>query len=159
MGLLKKAAELSILCDVKLILSFKDLNGSIVSFSSCILEEEQEFSKPDYTFNTYNYPQFNLQQQTFLELQKRSLESFPENFSFANLPLISQSQKKIKKEDLECQHDMKTEFLPPKERLYNPSQDNNLNETQNQMNQNISFDVFLINFRLQCLTQMHQIML
>ena len=94
-GLLKKAAELCILCDVQMSLTFKDLNGKIISFKTGSASKNTiDSSKPDYTFNEKSYPEFFLKVKN--TGKKISMESFNENFSFNNLD--TDITKKLKKE-------------------------------------------------------------
>lgn len=93
-GLLKKAAELCILCDVPMSLTFRDLSGKIITFKTSSAKPSVEAAKPDYLFNEKSYPEFFLKPK--INLKKTSLESFNENFSFSNLE--DSVNKKLKKE-------------------------------------------------------------
>lgn len=54
-GLLKKAAELSLLCQLKLFLAFTDLNGNLINFYTpdCEFLNEFDFSKDDKKLITF----------------------------------------------------------------------------------------------------------
>lgn len=57
MGLLKKAAELCILCDIQMILKFRDLNGKIVQYSSTDIRDSLE-EQTNFFFTEKSYPDF-----------------------------------------------------------------------------------------------------
>lgn len=93
-GLLKKAAELCILCDVQMSLTFRDLAGKVISFKTSSAKNNIEGAKPDFQFSERSYPDFFQKVKSIPH--KRSVDEFNENFSFSNLedPLA----KKVKKE-------------------------------------------------------------
>jgi len=62
-GLVKKAAELSMLCDVKMLLVFEDLNGELVRYSTHGIYEpaiyfKQAWSNCERSFTSSDYPDF-----------------------------------------------------------------------------------------------------
>lgn len=96
MGLLKKAAELNILCDIQMTILFKDLCGKVVCYSSSNMENNLEsMDSIDIHFSEKNYPDFstrNFQRKKRLEFQQEMLNKF--------LPKIEngESLKKLKRE-------------------------------------------------------------
>lgn len=75
MGLLKKAAELCILCDIQMSLKFRDLNGKIVHFTSSNIRDSLE-EKTNFFFTEKSYPNFfgTLRQKEENEEFKNSLK-------------------------------------------------------------------------------------
>ena len=62
-GLLKKAAELSMLCNIQVCLAFTDVYGNLINFYSPSIEAINEFQslypyKRIYTFTKDDYPNF-----------------------------------------------------------------------------------------------------
>ena len=93
MGLLKKAAELCILCDIQMVLKFRDLNGKLVQFSSTTTQNTLE-EKCNYFFTEKSYPDFfnSLRIKEPAEERKQSLKSLD------SVKLEDSVEKKIKKE-------------------------------------------------------------
>ena len=96
MGLLKKAAELNILCNISMTIIFKDLCGKVVCYSSSNMEDQlEDMQNIDIQFSEKNYPDFStrsFQRKKRYEIQQQMLSRF--------LPKIDQgdSLKKLKKE-------------------------------------------------------------
>lgn len=63
MGLIKKAAELSMLCDVKMLVAFEDLSGEVIKYSTHGIFDPVEYFKSAYidtsiAFTANHYPDF-----------------------------------------------------------------------------------------------------
>ena len=117
MGLLKKAAELCILCDIQMVLKFRDLNGKVVQYSSSNLRDCFEQETTNYFFTEKSYPDFfnSLRLKETLEERKGSIRSCD------RLKIEDTIEKKLKKEveDISPYNDNFEIHTPPFNPLHN----------------------------------------
>ena len=79
-GLIKKAAELSILCNVRMLLVFEDLSGDIIKYSTHGVYDPVQYFSESYTnapiaFTARHYPDFFKNVTTKKEMKEEDGES------------------------------------------------------------------------------------